>query len=140
MIARTLVVVIALLASACGSSSSSSELPTASFSQTDIRAGAGAEAVNGRTLTVHYTLWLYDPAGAEQKGRQLETSVGGQPFSFRIGAGGVIRGWDQGVVGMKAGGLRRLIIPPALAYGSAGQGSVPPNATLVFDIELLSVQ
>jgi FKBP-type peptidyl-prolyl cis-trans isomerase len=140
MLPRTLLVAIALLASACGGSSSSSDLPTTAFAQTDIRAGTGAEAVNGRNLTVHYTLWLYDPAGAEQKGRQLQTSVGGQPFSFRLGASAVIPGWDQGVPGMKAGGLRRLIIPPALAYGSAGRDGIPPNATLVFDIELLSVQ
>ncbi len=140
MILRPLVVALALLASACGNSPSSPELPTTSFTQTDLRVGTGAEAVNGRTLTVHYTLWLYDPAGAEQKGRQLETSVGRQPFPFRLGFREVIPGWDQGVPGMRVGGLRRLIVPPALAYGSAGQGSVPPNATLVFDIELLGVQ
>ncbi len=140
MIPRVFIVAIALVASACGGSSSSPDLPTTSYSQTDLRVGTGAEAVNGRSLIVHYTLWLYDPAGAEQKGRQLETSAGGQPFPFVLGAGGVIAGWAQGVPGMRAGGVRRLIIPPALAYGSAGWGSVPPNATVVFDIELLSVQ
>jgi len=139
-----LAMVLALFAAACGSSSPSSPdsptLPTTSFTQTDIRVGTGAEAVNGRALTMHYTLWMYDPAGPEQKGQQLQTSVGGQPFGFTLGAGRVIRGWDVGVVGMKVGGLRRLIIPPDLAYGAAGSQGIPPNATLVFDVELLNVQ
>jgi FKBP-type peptidyl-prolyl cis-trans isomerase FkpA len=132
------VVAVTLAASACGSTSAN--LPAASVSQTDIRVGTGTDATNGRTLIVHYTLWLHDPAGTGQKGQQLETSVGGQPFPFQLGAGRVIPGWDAGVAGMKAGGLRRLVIPPELAYGSAGQGSVPPNATLVFEIELLAVE
>ena len=131
-----------LASSACGGDSppTAPSLPTTTFSQTDLVVGTGAEAVNGRRLTVHYTLWLYDPARSESKGQQLQTSVGGSPFPFVLGAGGVIRGWDQGVPGMKVGGTRRLIIPPSLAYGSSGQGSIPPNATLVFDIQLLDVQ
>jgi FKBP-type peptidyl-prolyl cis-trans isomerase FkpA len=131
-----------LASSACGDDSAPTapSLPTTTFSQTDLLVGTGAEAVNGRRLTVHYTLWLYDPARPESKGQQLQTSVGGSPFPFVLGAGGVIRGWDQGVPGMKVGGIRRLIIPPSLAYGSNGQGSIPPNATLVFDIQLLDVQ
>lgn len=112
----------------------------AAFTQTDIVTGTGTAATNGRSLTVHYTLWLYDPTAAESKGRQMQTSVGGSPFSFTLGVGGVIRGWDVGVVGMRVGGTRRLTIPPDLAYGSAGQGDIPPNASLVFDIQLLSVQ
>jgi FKBP-type peptidyl-prolyl cis-trans isomerase len=133
--------VLALSASACGDSdpSSSSNLPTTVFTQTDLRVGTGADAVNGRSLTVHYTLWTYDPAGVDQKGQQLETSVGGSPFSFVLGANRVIRGWDTGVVGMKVGGQRRLIIPPSLAYGSDPQHALR-NTTLVFDIELLNVQ
>jgi FKBP-type peptidyl-prolyl cis-trans isomerase FkpA len=143
-----LVAAAALTAAACGgggddggspTSPSGPPPPSAPYSQTDLAVGTGTEVTAGRTATVHYTLWLYDPAQAESKGRQLETSAGGQPFSFPVGAGRVIRGWDQGVPGMRVGGRRRLIIPPELAYGSAGQGSVPPNATLVFDIELLAV-
>jgi FKBP-type peptidyl-prolyl cis-trans isomerase len=133
--------VLALSASACGDSepSSSSNLPTTTFTQTDLRIGTGADAVNGRSLTVHYTLWSYDPAGAEQKGQRLETSVGGSPFTFVLGANQVIRGWDTGLIGMKVGGQRRLIIPPSLGYGSNPQHALR-NTTLVFDIELLNVQ
>jgi FKBP-type peptidyl-prolyl cis-trans isomerase FkpA len=93
-------------------------------------------------VTVNYTGWIYDPARAENKGQQFDSSVGAgrQPFNFPLGTGAVIRGFDQGVIGMKVGGLRRVTIPPDLAYGSAGSGGViPPNATLVFDIELLEV-
>ena len=85
--------------------------------------------------------WLYDPTRPEQKGAQFETSVGRAPFAFTLGIGQVIRGWDQGVTGMKVGGLRRLVLPPELAYGAGGSPPViPPNATLVFEIELLDVQ
>ena len=135
-----------LLAVGCGggnSSPTSPTLPGAPFSQTDTRVGTGADATAGRRVTVNYTGWLYDPTQPEQKGRQFDTSVGRPPppFAFTLGAGQVIRGWDQGVAGMKVGGQRRLVIPPDLAYGSAGAGGViPPNATLVFDIELLGVQ
>ena len=132
----------ALASSACGGdpAPTSPSAPTTAFSQTDIVVGTGAEAANGRRLTVHYTLWLYDAVRPESKGQQVQTSVGGSPFSFVLGAGAVIRGWDQGVPGMKTGGTRRLVVPPSLAYGSSGQGSIPPNATLVFDIQLLEVQ
>ena len=135
----------ALLLAGCGGGSSSptapSSQPAAQFSQQDLRVGTGAEATTGKRASVNYTGWLYDPAQPEQKGRQFDTSVGRGPFAFTLGAGQVIRGWDQGVVGMKVGGQRRLIIPPELAYGAsgAGNGAVPPNATLVFDIELLDV-
>lgn len=138
--ASAVLVVIA----ACGGSQSSPtspSTPAAPYSQTDLRVGSGAEATAGRRVTVNYTGWLYDPAMPEQKGRQFDTSVGRQPFTFTLGAGQVIRGWDRGVAGMKVGGQRRLVIPPDLAYGSAGSGgTIPPNATLVFDIELLDVQ
>ena len=117
-------------------------LPFAPFSQTDLRVGAGAEATVGQQLTVHFTGWLYDPRLPEQKGQQFDTSVGREPFTFTLGAGQVITGFDQGVVGMQVGGQRRLIIPPDLAFGPAGSqgGAVPPNATLLFDVELLEVQ
>lgn len=131
------------VASGCGGNSnspSSTTQPRGEFSQTDIRAGTGATATTGRPVTVNYTGWLYDPTQPESKGRQFDTSAGRGPFSFTLGAGQVIRGWDQGVVGMRVGGLRRLVIPPELGYGSAGRDPIPGNATLVFDVELLAVQ
>ncbi len=135
--------VVGLFVSGCGSSSSPTapSVPLVPFSQIDVRTGTGAEATAGKRLTVNYTGWLYDPAQADQKGRQFDTSVGKEPFTFVLGSGQVIRGWEQGLVGMRVGGLRRLVIPPGLAYGSAGAGGViPPNATLVFEVELLDVQ
>ncbi len=124
---------------ACGSDSTAPTPPGAPYSQVDLLVGTGAEAVPGRGIVVHYTLWLYDPAGVDGKGRQMQTSVGGQPVPFALGVGAVIRGWDQGVPGMRVGGRRRLVVPPELAYGSQGRDQIPPNATLVFDIELLGV-
>lgn len=91
-------------------------------------------------MTVNYTGWLYDSTKTDNKGTQFDTSIGRGPFPFTLGVGQVIKGWDQGVVGMKVGGSRRLIIPPDLGYGAAGNGPVPGNATLVFDIDLLTVQ
>lgn len=135
-----LVVPVLLLAAACGSDSTApSPLPSAPYSQTDLRVGTGAEATAGRRLTVHYTGWVYDPAQPEQKGQRFDSSLSGQPFAFTLGAREVIAGWDRGVAGMRVGGQRRLIIPPDLGYGSSGNGPIPPNATLVFDIELLTV-
>ena len=100
----------------------------------DIVVGTGATAVAGKPVKVHYTGWLTD-------GKKFDSSVDrGQPFEFTLGAGQVIKGWDEGVVGMKVGGKRQLRIPPELGYGSHGAGSViPPNATLIFDLELLGV-
>jgi FKBP-type peptidyl-prolyl cis-trans isomerase len=107
---------------------------------TDLRLGTGATANTGSTITVHYTGWLYDPSKADFKGLMFDTSRGGDPFTFPLGAGQVIKGWDQGIVGMQVGGLRQLIIPPSLAYGSTRYSSIPPYSTLVFEIELLDVQ
>jgi FKBP-type peptidyl-prolyl cis-trans isomerase FkpA len=108
---------------------------------TDIRVGTGAEAVNGRTLTVNYTGWNYDQNAAGNKGSQFDTSIGRQPFQFQLGISNVITGWHQGLVGMRVGGLRNLVIPASLAYGSQGSSpNIPPNQALVFDVELLSVQ
>lgn len=135
-----LVVGVGLLAAGCSDShpTSSTILPFAPFSQTDLRVGDGAQATPGRTATVNYTGWLYDPTQPEQKGREFDTSTA---FTFQLGVGRVIPGWDLGVAGMKVGGQRRLIIPPDLGYGSAGAGTaIPPNATLVFDVELLEVR
>jgi FKBP-type peptidyl-prolyl cis-trans isomerase len=113
---------------------------SAPFSQTDLVVGAGAEATAGRAVSVHYTGWLWDPSKTDQKGLQFETSRAGNPLTFTLGAGQLIEGWDRGLVGMRVGGTRRLVIPPSMAYGSTRNGPIPPNSTLVFDIELLSVQ
>jgi len=109
---------------------------------TDTTVGTGAEAVKGKTVVVHYTGWLYDPAKPDKKGRKFDSSVDrGSPFTFPLGAGKVIKGWDEGVSGMRVGGKRTLVIPPAMAYGSRGAGGViPPDATLLFDVELLGVR
>ena len=108
---------------------------------TDMKVGTGAEARQGRRVSVHYTGWLYHPTKPDHKGRQFDSSRDrGQPYDLTLGQGEVIPGWDQGLLGMKVGGARRLVIPPALAYGSSGQGEIPPSATLVFDVELMGVQ
>jgi FKBP-type peptidyl-prolyl cis-trans isomerase FkpA len=108
--------------------------------KTDFAPGTGAEIKSGQSALVHYTGWLYDPAALEFKGKQFDSSVGGEPFEFTLGAGQVIAGWDQGVVGMKVGGKRRLVIPAVMAYGERGHpGVIPPNAILVFDVELVEI-
>lgn len=108
----------------------------------ELALGEGEEAVNGKVAVVHYTGWLYDPDADDKKGSKFDSSRDrGAPFEFPLGGGRVIRGWDQGVVGMKVGGRRLLIIPPQLGYGDRGAGGViPPNAILVFDVELLGVE
>jgi len=107
----------------------------------DVVAGTGAEAKGGRVV-VHYTGWLHDPSQPDGHGRKFDSSHDRRdPFEFRLGAGEVIRGWDEGVAGMKVGGKRTLIIPPELGYGARGAGGViPPNATLVFDVELIDIR
>ena len=105
---------------------------------TDTKAGTGAEARKGQTVTVHYTGWLYNNG---QQGAKFDSSRDRtDPFKFPLGSGMVIKGWDEGVAGMKVGGQRTLIIPPEMGYGARGAGGViPPNATLKFDVELLGV-
>lgn len=107
----------------------------------DTEEGTGAEAVAGKTAVMHYTGYLYEPTSPDQRGAKFDSSLDrNQPFPFVLGSGMVIKGWDQGVPGMKVGGKRTLIIPPGMAYGERGAGGViPPNATLVFDVELVSV-
>lgn len=108
----------------------------------DIVEGTGKTAETGKAVLVHYTGWLYDPAAPGMKGAKFDSSEGRPtPFGFVIGARRVIKGWDEGVPGMKVGGKRMLIIPPALAYGEKGSGSgkVPPNATLLFEVELIKL-
>ena len=109
---------------------------------TDGKVGTGAEAKAARQVTVHYTGWLYDPKAADKHGKKFDSSKDhGEPFSFKLGGGQVIRGWDQGVAGMKVGGTRTLVIPSELGYGQRGAGgAIPPNATLLFDVELLEVK
>ena len=120
---------------AAGTQAAAGAVKTASgLSYTDIVKGTGAAPTSGNNVTVHYTGWL-------ENGTKFDSSVdSGRPFVFRIGAGEVIPGWDEGVMSMKVGGKRKLIIPPQLGYGAAGAGGViPPNATLIFDVELLAV-
>lgn len=127
---------MAALAAACaGSATTPSQTPA--FSTTDLAIGSGVAAVAGNTLTVDYTGWLYDPSHADLKGLQFDSSTG---FAFALGTGQVIKGWDQGLVGMSVGGSRRLIIPPSLGYGDSRNSKIPPNAALVFDIRLTGLQ
>ena len=108
----------------------------------DIHTGSGNPIKSGQTAVVHYTGWLFAAEAPENKGKKFDSSRDrNQPFRFRVGAGEVIKGWDQGVAGMAVGGQRRLVIPPALGYGQrAAGGVIPPNATLVFDVELLGIE
>lgn len=115
--------------------------PTAlALNKVDTVVGTGKAATDGSTVTVHYTGWLYSPKADKQHGNQFDTSMGGQPFTFQLGKGRVIPGWDQGFVGMKVGGKRTLIVPSALGYGIKGRGPIPPGANLIFDIQLLDVK
>lgn len=128
----------ALTAPGCGGTPTSPS--SVAFSQADLRAGTGAAAASGNVVTVAYSGWLYDASKPDQKGLLIDTSLGGTPFSFTLGSGQVIKGWDQGLVGLKVGGVRRLVIPPSLGYGGTRNSAIPPYATLVFEIELLDVQ
>jgi FKBP-type peptidyl-prolyl cis-trans isomerase len=112
------------------------------FQTTDTTTGGGADATPGRRVLVHYTGWLYDASAADKKGKKFDSSRDrNEPFEFALGAGEVIRGWDEGVKGMKVGGTRVLTIPPEMGYGARGAGGViPPNATLLFEVELLDVR
>ncbi|MEK0415157.1 MAG: FK506-binding protein [Actinomycetota bacterium] len=118
------------------------EAAMAELIKEDLAPGEGPEITNGQTAEVHYTGWLHDPEKTEGKGRKFDSSRDhGSTFSFTVGGGEVIRGWDLGVAGMKVGGKRRLVIPAELGYGARGAGGViPGGATLVFDVELVSVR
>ena len=109
--------------------------------KTDVKLGKGDLATPGKNVSVHYTGWLYDAAAPDHHGKKFDSSRDrNEPFEFTLGAGQVILGWDQGVAGMQVGGQRTLVIPPNMGYGARGAGGViPPNATLVFDVELLGV-
>lgn len=123
------------------SSPQATDIKMVDLVKTDVKVGDGAEATAGKMVSVHYTGWLYDEAAADKHGKKFDSSRDrGQPFQFPLGGGQVIKGWDQGVQGMKIGGQRTLIIPAEMGYGARGAGGViPPNATLVFDVELLGV-
>jgi len=143
--------VLALFVAGCGGPSSTdpnrAQAPMTNSGISELQMvdpvpGTGAEARPGMTVSVHYTGWLYDAGAPSQRGNKFDSSKDrNEAFDFPLGAGQVIPGWDQGVAGMKVGGTRVLTIPPALAYGPSGAGGViPPNATLVFEVELLEVR
>jgi FKBP-type peptidyl-prolyl cis-trans isomerase FkpA len=129
----------ALFAIAAGCGDPAAPTDIVPFSQLDLRIGTGAEATAGKNVTVNYTGWLFDETKTDQKGIQFETSVGATPLTFPLGGGFVIAGWEQGIPGMKVGGLRRLVIPPSLAYGQSRNGPIPANTALVFEVEMLEV-
>ena len=114
--------------------------PAVPMQKIDTVTGTGKEATAGVTAVVHYTGWLYEPAAPSQRGAQFDSSKGREPFSFQLGGGQVIKGWDDGVQGMKVGGKRTLIVPPEMGYGANGAGPIPSNATLTFEVELLDVR
>lgn len=144
---------ISILVSGCGGTKTdeikqvvtqktSTQESAVSFQKIDVIVGEGAVATKGQNVSVHYTGWLYEPEATDKHGTKFDSSVDrGSPFQFPLGGGRVIKGWDQGVEGMKVGGKRTLIIPPEMGYGARGAGRViPPNATLIFDVELLGVE
>jgi FKBP-type peptidyl-prolyl cis-trans isomerase FkpA len=141
---RAILLMALLAAAGCGSSSTSaSSLPPTSvgaFTTTELTIGTGATAATGSRVSTTYAGWLYDTGKPNGKGSQFDPGPG--PLNFTIGGGSLIRGFEQGVIGMKVGGQRRVIIPPELAYGSGtpNAASIPPNATLVFEITLVSAQ
>jgi FKBP-type peptidyl-prolyl cis-trans isomerase FkpA len=144
---RLLLPLIALLAlTACSPTPSSSPAATdagsvATLTKTDLKVGTGPEAKPGMTVEVNYTGWLYDQHAKDHRGKKFDSSLDhGQPFSFTLGQGMVIKGWDEGVAGMRVGGKRLLLIPAELGYGARGAGGViPANASLVFEVDLLGV-
>ena len=139
-IAAALLLALGAIAPTTGMAQSPSAPASARLQITDTKVGTGAVAKPGHAVTVHYTGWLYQNG---TKGAKFDSSLDrGEPFTFALGAGNVIPGWDQGVAGMKVGGKRTLIIPPELGYGEngAGNGAIPPGATLIFDVELLAVK
>ena len=133
--------IIAITACAQQTEPAKDSKPVTELVKTDVKLGKGAEAKAGQLVSVHYTGWLYDAAAPDHKGNKFDSSRDrGTPFQFPLGLGRVIKGWDVGVQGMKVGGQRTLVIPPEMGYGARGAGGViPPNATLVFDVELLGV-
>ena len=136
------VVLLAMIAACNGKPTSVPTSTVNSMQSTELKAGTGEAVTAGKIAVVQYTGWLYEASAPDKKGKQFDSSrTTGQPFRFPLGTGQVIKGWDQGVVGMKIGESRRLIIPADLAYGDAGAGGViPPGATLVFDVDLVAIE
>jgi FKBP-type peptidyl-prolyl cis-trans isomerase FkpA len=147
----------ATLAQAAGQASAAAEAPAApaapvvvgsaqpgpaadSLIVNDVKVGGGKEALAGQVVRVNYTGWLYRPLAKNQRGKKFDSSIGREPLEFTLGKGQVIKGWDQGVQGMKVGGKRILIIPAELAYGPRSAGEIPPNSALTFEVELLDVK
>jgi len=135
-----LAIVAAGAVTAAGCDSPTGPSGNVPFSTTDLVVGTGAQAQTGLTISVQYTGWLYSASATDNKGEVFDTNVGASPFVFTLGVGQVIEGWDQGLPGMRVGGRRRLVVPPSLAYGADGvPGVIPPNSTLVFEVDLLGV-
>jgi FKBP-type peptidyl-prolyl cis-trans isomerase len=130
--------VLSVALSAC-TEAPSAPTNSAPYSQTDLKLGSGPAAASGDAIIVEYVGWLYDSSKPDNKGPAFDTSIGGDPFSFLLGAGEVVDGWDKGIVGMREGGKRRLVIPPSLAYGPNRNALLPPYATLLFEIELVGI-
>jgi FKBP-type peptidyl-prolyl cis-trans isomerase len=140
------------LLAACGggstppNSTSSAAPPVNALQIEDLQPGTGVPIAAGQKAAVQYTGWLYESAAADHKGKEFDSSrhggqSSGEPFRFTLGAGQVIKGWDQGVLGMKVGGRRRLTIPADLGYGDVGAGdTIPPGATLIFDVDLVGIE
>jgi FKBP-type peptidyl-prolyl cis-trans isomerase FkpA len=138
-----LLVLVALLAACGGKPAAPPDNAVTALQSVQLKPGTGAVVANGQIAVVQYTGWLYEASAADKKGKQFDSSrtAGREPFKFPLGTGSVIKGWDQGVVGMKVGESRRLVIPAELAYGDAGfSGAIPPGATLVFDVELVGIE
>ena len=147
MVRRAMIPVLGVLALAllpfvaagCGNSPSSPS-DYAPYSQIDLLFGQGSSAETGKILTLNYNGWLYDSTAADNKGAQFASSLTSGQIAFMAGDGSVIAGWERGVIGMREGGLRRLTIPPSLGYGASRYTIIPPNATLVFELELVKVE
>lgn len=145
---KTVLLACVALAAACSGkseappSAAAAQSPVTSLQKITLKPGSGAAIGGGQIAVVQYTGWLYEAGAADHKGKQFDSSLTRrEPFKFPVDTGSVIKGWDQGVVGMKVGESRRLVIPPELAYGDAGAGGViPPGATLVFDVELVGIE
>lgn len=152
ILALTASISVSLILTGCGSNTSNDTksvtaapkamATTSGFQKIDTSVGQGPTAQAGQTVSVHYTGWLYDEKATDKRGAKFDSSVDrGQPFGFPLGAGRVIKGWDSGVAGMQVGGKRTLIIPAEMGYGTRGAGNkIPPNATLLFDVELLDIK
>ena len=131
---------LALAVAAFPAQAAPAKAPALTLQKIDTKPGNGRLAMKGDTVSIHYTGWLYSPKSSNLRAAQFESSSDGAPASFKLGAGTVIKGWDEGVRGMKVGGKRTLVIPSEMAFGKEGSGPVPPTANLIFDIELMDVK